>query len=91
MEQITSLSFLLSTAGTTAAAVLITQYTKPLIPESLPVRLYVLIQCLVIQLGLTLILAANAEGLIIAFFNAFIAAAAALGTYEATYNKDGQG
>lgn len=91
MEQITSLAYLLSTAGTTAVVLLITQYCKEFLPKQLPVRLFVLMLCMAIQLGLTALIAPSVEGYILAIVNSFISAAAAMGTYEATFNKNGNG
>ncbi len=87
MEQITSLAYLLSTAGTVALVTLITQYVKSLLPEKLPIRVFVLLLCLVIQLGLTLVVSPQLEPIILAIANSFVAAAASMGAYEVTFSK----
>lgn len=87
MEQLTSLNYLLSTAGTAAVAMLVTQYIKPLLPGRFNVRLFVLVFCAVIQIGLAALLTPTVEALILALPNAFIAATAAMGAYESTFGK----
>ncbi len=91
MDQINDLTQLATTAGCVAFVTILTQYVKPLLPEKLPIRAFVLIACLVIMLAVTVILGATAERLLLAAANAVIAASACIGAYEVTYNRHGRG
>lgn len=91
MEEITSITYLLSTVGTVAIVTLITQYVKELLPGSIPIRLFVLGLCLLIQVGLTVLISPGVIPIILAISNSFIAAASCMGAYEATFNRNGNG
>ncbi len=91
MEQINDLAQLATTAGCVAFVTILTQYIKPLLPERLPVRVFVLIACLAVMLTVTVVMGASVERLLLAAVNAAIAASACLGAYEVTYNRTGQG
>lgn len=87
MDQITSLAYLLTTAGTVAVVTLITQYVKSLLPAKLPIRVFVLLLCLAIQVTVTILLTGfTTESLLLAIVNSFIAASASMGAYEIAFN-----
>ena len=91
MEDFASLEYLATTAGTVAFVTIVTQYIKGMLPEKFSIRLFVLLLCLVIQMGLVWIICPSTEAFILAFVNSFVCATSARGTYEATVNKDGYG
>lgn len=87
MDEITSIAYLASVAGTAALALLITQYVKKMLPDDLNVRLFVLLLCAATQIGLALIGGADVEQMILAVANSFVAATSAMGAYELTFRK----
>ena len=94
IKEFTSLNQLATTAGSVVVVTLITQYVKEFLPEKFPIRLFVLLLSLVLQVGLVLIMNPSVEAIesiILAIVNAFVVATSAMGTYEASFNKHGRG
>lgn len=88
MEPINSLAYLATTGGTVALVTVVTQYIKSMLPEWLSIRLFVLLACLLVQVGLALVLTPQLEPVLLAFANSFVAASACYGAYEVAFNRD---
>jgi hypothetical protein len=80
-------AMLLTVAGATAAVLLILQFTKPLLPAKFPTRLAALILSFLILEIATAIAGGTWQQYAIGFFNSFVVATAAMGTYEVTFAK----
>ena len=91
IQEFTSLHQLATTAGSVVVVTLITQYVKEFLPEKFPIRLFVLLLSLVLQVGLVLIMNPSMEAVILAIVNGFVVATSSMGTYEASFNKHGKG
>ena len=77
---------LATVAGCAAATLLIVQFTKSLIPDSFPTRIYVYIVALLIMLAAThFTTGLTADSAILVVLNSFVAATSALGTYDLTF------
>ena len=87
IQEFTSLQQLATTAGSVVVVTLITQYVKEFLPEKFPIRLFVLLLSLVLQVGLVLIMNPSVEAVILAIVNGFVVATSSMGTYEASFNK----
>ena len=87
IQEFTSLQQLATTAGSVVVVTLITQYIKEFLPKKFPIRLFVLLLSLVLQVGLVLIMNPSVEAVILAIVNGFVVATSSMGTYEASFNK----
>lgn len=91
IQDFTSLSQLGTTLGTVTLVTLITQYIKPELPEKFSIRLFVLLLCLIIQIGITALVEPSVPNIIVAIANSFVCATSAMGAYEVSFNKHGRG
>lgn len=76
---------LLTVAGAAAAVLLILQFTKGLLPAKFPTRVAALLLALIILEVATAVSGGTPEQYGIAVINAFVVAAAAMGSYEVTF------
>lgn len=73
-------------AGATGITVLIVQFIKPLSwLQKIDTRIIAYLTALVILVAATLVTGGTVTDIILAILNAFIVAAAAMGTYEVTF------
>lgn len=82
--------YLASIAGATAAVLLIVQYTKVRLDKvwKIPTRLYVyVIALIVLSVATAFTTGLTWDSLLLVIPNAFVVAAAAMGSYEITYAK----
>ena len=79
---------LATVAGCAAATLLIVQFTKSLIPDAVPTRVYVYFWALAIMLAATYFTAGlSADSAILVILNSFVAATSALGAYDLTFAR----
>ena len=78
---------LATVAGCAAATLLVVQFTKSMIPDAIPTRLYVYFIALLIMMAATYIVNDGlAPGdVMLVVVNSFVAATSALGTYDLTF------
>ena len=79
---------LATVAGCAAGTLLVVQFTKQLIPDAFPTRVYVYLIALAIMMLATHFTAGlTADSVLLVVLNAFVAATSALGTYDLTFAK----
>lgn len=91
MEEIRDIAILLTPAGCVPVVTIATQYFKSLLPDWLPIRLFVWLLCFALIIGATILTGATPVTLFVGAVNSVVAASACLGAYEVTYNRTGQG